>query len=144
MACKLSKKCDVEDAIDAVLDYLDKQGLDKRDFNIVNASGYSRSNKAKPKSFVSFLERVYNDFEIAPEFINSLSIAGVDGTIRRSIKEAEFKGRLRAKTGTLTGVRSLAGYFYSDGHVYAFIIVANDPNAHKLLDYEGKILQNIK
>jgi D-alanyl-D-alanine carboxypeptidase/D-alanyl-D-alanine-endopeptidase (penicillin-binding protein 4) len=144
LACKISKNCDVNDAIKAVFDYLDKQGLDRRDFDIVNASGYSRSNKAKPKSFVKFLEGVYNDFEIAPEFMNSLSIAGVDGTIRRSIREKEFKGRLRAKTGTLTGVRSLAGYFYSDNHVYAFIIVANDPNAHKLLDYEGKILQNIK
>lgn len=144
LACKVSKKCDVKDAIEAVLDYLDKQGLDRKDFEIVNASGYSRSNKSKPKSFVKFLDKVYNDFEIAPEFMNSLSIAGVDGTIRRSIREKEFKGRLRAKTGTLTGVRSLAGYFYSDNHVYAFIIVANDPNAHKLLDYEGKILQNIK
>jgi D-alanyl-D-alanine carboxypeptidase/D-alanyl-D-alanine-endopeptidase (penicillin-binding protein 4) len=144
LACKVSKKCDVKDAIEAVLDYLDKQGLDRKDFEIVNASGYSRSNKSKPKSFVKFLEKVYDDFEIAPEFMNSLSIAGIDGTIRRSIREKEFKGRLRAKTGTLTGVRSLAGYFYSDNHIYAFIIVANDPNAHKLLDYEGKILQNIK
>jgi len=143
LACKMSDKCDVDKAIEAVFKYLADNGFDKSDFNIVNASGYSRSNTAKPKSFVKFLEKVYNDFEIAPEFINSLSIAGVDGTIRKSIREPEFKGRLRAKTGTLTGVRSLAGYYYKNNHVYAFIIVANDPNSHKLLDYEGKILQNI-
>lgn len=143
LACKLSDKCDVNKAIEAVFKYLVDNGLDKHDFNIVNASGYSRSNTANPRGFVNFLEKVYSDFEIAPEFINSLSIAGVDGTIRRSIRESEFKGRLRAKTGTLTGVRSLAGYYHKNNHVYAFIIVANDPNAHKLLDYEGKILQNI-
>ncbi len=143
LACKISEKCDVRKAIEAVFKYLTDNGLDERDFSIVNASGYSRSNTSSPRGFVKFLEKVYSDFEIAPEFINSLSIAGVDGTIRRSIKEPEFKGRLRAKTGTLTGVRSLAGYYYKNNHVYAFIIVANDPNAHKLLDYEGKILQNI-
>jgi len=143
LACKISEKCDVKKAIDAVFKYLGDNGLDTKDFNIVNASGFSRSNTTTPLGFVKFLGMVYNDFEIAPEFINSLSIAGVDGTIRRSIKEPEFKGKLRAKTGTLTGVRSLAGYYYKNNHVYAFIIVANDPNAHKLLDYEGKILQNI-
>jgi len=144
LACKVSKKCDLNAALEAVFNYLSEQGLGHKDFDIVNASGYSRSNKAKPKSFVKFLEKVYEDFEIAPEFVNSLSIAGVDGTIRRTISEKELKGKLRAKTGSLTGVRSLAGYLYSDNHVYAFIIVANDPNAHKLLDYEGKILQNVK
>ena len=144
LACKMSEKCDVSKAIEAVFKYITDNGLDKHDFNIVNASGYSKLNTVKPRGFVKFLEKVYNDFEIAPEFINSLSIAGVDGTIKKSIREPELKGRLRAKTGTLTGVRSLAGYYYKNNHVYAFIIVANDPNAHKLLDYEGKILQNIK
>jgi len=143
LACKVSEKCEVASALGTVFKYLVDNGLDKKDFNIVNASGYSDANTAKPRSFVKFLEKVYNDFEIAPEFINSLSIAGVDGTIRKSIREPELKGKLRAKTGTLTGVRSLAGYYYKNNHVYAFIIVANDPNSHKLLDYEGKILQNI-
>jgi len=129
-------------AVGMVKDYLVGIGLDKSSFEITDASGFSRTNRIQPIAMVKFLDHMYGDFETGPEFINSLSISGVDGTIRRSLKSKTLTGRVRAKTGTLDGIRSLAGYLKADNTVYAFIIVANDVNAHKLLDWEGKILDN--
>jgi serine-type D-Ala-D-Ala carboxypeptidase/endopeptidase (penicillin-binding protein 4) len=140
---KFGDASDTNKAIKLISDYLEKMGIDRSGFEIVNGSGFSKMNRIKPNEMIKFLENVYHDFSISPEFINSLSIAGVDGTIRKTHKSDFMTGKLRAKTGTLTGVRSLAGYVNYGDKVYAFIIAANDGNAYLLTDWEGKILESI-
>ena len=140
---KFGKASEVDKAISLTKDYLESMGLNRSGFDVVNGSGFSRMNKVKPKEFIKFLDHVYNDFGISPEFINSLSIAGIDGTIKRTHKSEFLTGKLRAKTGTLSGIRSLAGYLSNKGKIYAFIIVANDPNAYSLMNWEGRILESI-
>lgn len=122
-------------------DYLEDKKLNPGSFEVVNASGFSRMNRSKPADFVKFLAAAYNDFHIGPEFINSLPISGVDGTIRRSLGRSGLRGNIRAKTGTLSGIRSLAGYMSGPDAVYAFIIVSNDRDAYKMMDWEGDILE---
>ena len=140
---KFGKASDVDKAINLISNYLKEMGLDKNGFEIVNGSGFSRMNKIKPAEMIKFLDHVYRDFGIAPEFVNSLSIAGVDGTIRRTHKTDFLTGNMRAKTGTLTGVRSLAGYLNYKDKIYAFIIAANDPNAYSLMNLESKVLEDV-
>ena len=140
---KFGKASDVDKAINLVSNYLKEMGLDKNSFEIVNGSGFSRMNRIKPTEMIKFLDHVYRDFGIAPEFVNSLSIAGVDGTIRRTHKTDFLTGNMRAKTGTLTGVRSLAGYLSYKDKIYAFIIAANDPNAYSLMNWESRILEDV-
>ena len=123
--------------------YLKETGVDSKSFEVVNASGFSKMNKTKPSDFVKFLSNVYGDFQISPEFVNSLPISGVDGTIRRSLGASSIKGKIRAKTGTLSGVRSIAGYVAGKRNVYSFIIVVNDPAAYNMINWEGKILETI-
>ncbi|MCX6111934.1 MAG: D-alanyl-D-alanine carboxypeptidase/D-alanyl-D-alanine-endopeptidase [Proteobacteria bacterium] len=139
---KFGKASDVNKAIELISDYLKEIGLDKDGFEIINGSGFSRMNRIKPVEMIKFLDYAYRNFSISPEFMNSLSIAGIDGTIRRTHKTDFLTGNLRAKTGTLTGVRSLAGYLNYKDKVYAFIIAANDPNAYFLMNWEGKILED--
>jgi serine-type D-Ala-D-Ala carboxypeptidase/endopeptidase (penicillin-binding protein 4) len=122
-------------------DYVREIGLDPNSFEVVNASGFSRMNRTKPSDFVKFLASVYDDFQTGPEFINSLPISGIDGTIRRTHAGANVKGKIRAKTGTLSGVRSLAGYVSGERTVYAFIIVVNDPKANNMTNWESRILE---
>jgi D-alanyl-D-alanine carboxypeptidase/D-alanyl-D-alanine-endopeptidase (penicillin-binding protein 4) len=140
---KFGDASDIDRTVKLIGDYLIGMGINRSGFEIVNGSGFSRMNKIKPDEMIKFLENVYRDFSISPEFINSLSIAGVDGTIRKTHKSDFMTGKLRAKTGTLSGIRSLAGYINYKDRAYAFIIVANDTNAYSLVDWEGKILENI-
>jgi D-alanyl-D-alanine carboxypeptidase len=67
---------------------------------------------------------------VHPEFLAQLAVGGVDGTLRARFDEPALRGRVRAKTGTLEHVASLAGYILrSDGRApVVFALVANDVN----------------
>ena len=57
-------------------------------------------------------------------FYESLPIAGVDGTLQNRMKQTKARGNVHAKTGSVTGVSSLAGYVKAaDGHQLAFVII---------------------
>ena len=65
--------------------------------------------------------------EWAPEFVSSLPIAGVDGTIRNRMKGTPAQGNLHAKTGTLDKARSLSGYVTTaDGRMLLFSALCNN------------------
>src|SRR5205823_6372706 len=74
-----------------------------------DGSGLSRSDLVSPETIVSVLDamRRSSNFSL---FYESLPIAGVDGTIRTRMRDTPAQGNLRAKTGTLSMVRSLSGY----------------------------------
>ena len=91
-----------------------------------NGSGLFASNRFSPRQLVSLLALVYRDFRLGPDLLASLSIAGVDGTIRSRMAGGSAEQRIRAKTGTLDGVSSLSGYAALDGmSPLAFSIVVN-------------------
>ncbi|MBN1115320.1 MAG: D-alanyl-D-alanine carboxypeptidase/D-alanyl-D-alanine-endopeptidase [Oligoflexia bacterium] len=129
--------------LDAVRKYLLRMGFSGGDFNIVNASGFSRDNKTTARALVAFLKNMYFDFQAGPEFVNSLAISGMDGTIKKTIGDDKLKGKIRAKSGTMNGIRGLAGYANGKNSVYAFVILANHRNAYKLVDWEGRILAEV-
>ena len=59
-----------------------------------------------------------------PEYLMSLPVAGVDGTLSWRMKESEAEGVLRAKTGTMRGVTTLGGYaMTADGEILAFAML---------------------
>ena len=63
----------------------------------------------------------------AEAFRNSLPPAGEDGTMKSYFRDTLFRGNLRAKTGTLSRVRSYAGVFRAaSGREFAFCIIVNN------------------
>ena len=60
-------------------------------------------------------------------FLASLPASGIDGTLRRRMKAPPYRGRIRAKTGYITGVSCLSGYVLDDSgkEVLAFSILVN-------------------
>ena len=93
-------------------------------FRIVDGSGLSRYNLVTAELLANLLVFVYNDFELMPDYVASLPIAGVDGTLKNRMKGMRAEKVLRAKTGTLSGVSALAGYTVTaDGEVLAFSIL---------------------
>ena len=68
---------------------------------------------------------MHQDFEIGPEFVGSLGVAGTQGTIAFRMRNTPAERRLRAKTGTLRGVSALSGYVVDpDNRTLIFSILA--------------------
>jgi serine-type D-Ala-D-Ala carboxypeptidase/endopeptidase (penicillin-binding protein 4) len=95
-------------------------------FVVRDGSGLSRSDLISPEAIVSILEAMRHSPNFAV-FFESLPIAGVDGTIRTRMRETPAQGNLRAKTGTLSMVRSLSGYVRTaDGRLLEFSMLCNN------------------
>jgi len=119
-----------EKGCDATLDYMKKIGAFQPGIVIEDGSGLSRENRQSPESLVKVLTHVAETPEIFPEFLEAMAIGGVDGTIQYRFKNTRLEKRLRAKTGYLYGVVTLAGYAWNtEGEPFAFAIMINDPPA---------------
>ena len=89
-----------------------------------DGSGLSLYNYLSAEIEVAFLRYAYGKEHIYKELIEALPIAGVDGTLKDRMRGTCAEGNVRAKTGTLSGVFSLAGYCKAgNGHHLAFAII---------------------
>jgi D-alanyl-D-alanine carboxypeptidase/D-alanyl-D-alanine-endopeptidase (penicillin-binding protein 4) len=115
-----------EKGLEFVQKFLVQLGVSPGEFNLADGSGLSRQNRITPRAMVTLLEGVHDDFRIWPEYIASLAVVGVDGTVRKRLRRSPSARRIRAKTGLLAGVRSLSGYASaSNGETLAFSIISN-------------------
>ncbi len=106
--------------------YLERVGLKKEEYAFINASGFSRGNRMTPAQLGRLLEAMREDFTSYPEFLTSLPIGGVDGTLKNRLRNTAGERWVRAKTGLLNGVVGLAGYAGKpDGGVRAFVFIYN-------------------
>ena len=103
---------------------LAEMGVDVEAIRFSDGSGVSRYGLLSPDAIISLLANMYQNFSVRNEFIASLPIAGVDGTLSRRMKGMAAEGIVHAKTGSLGGVSTLAGYTTADdGEVLAFSIM---------------------
>ncbi|MDA8562047.1 D-alanyl-D-alanine carboxypeptidase/D-alanyl-D-alanine-endopeptidase [Gammaproteobacteria bacterium] len=127
---------------DAIKNILTKKAfVNSKGLVIVDGSGLSRENKIKPSQMMQVLDFAYHNYGTNYEFISSLPIAGRDGTLKNRLHIVATK--VRAKTGTMSGVVSLAGYAYSkDKEPFAFVIMINGQNgmSWKYREIEDKIV----
>jgi D-alanyl-D-alanine carboxypeptidase/D-alanyl-D-alanine-endopeptidase (penicillin-binding protein 4) len=115
------------DGTTAVRTYLAKLGLPAAGYRADNGSGLFGASEVSAKQVVTLLRAAYRDFRIGPDLVASLPIGGVDGTLAKRWHGHAARGRVRAKTGTLDKVTTLAGYIGLDGgHQLAFAILVND------------------
>jgi D-alanyl-D-alanine carboxypeptidase/D-alanyl-D-alanine-endopeptidase (penicillin-binding protein 4) len=106
--------------------YMKSLNVSEKDFSFPNPSGLTRDNKVTAQAMWIVLENLKEQFRLQPEFISSLPIAGVDGTLRNRMKGTPGERWVRAKTGLLDGVVSLAGYAgRKDGSVIPFVLIYN-------------------
>lgn len=114
--------------VEIIREELEKINITKNEITIVNPSGLTRQNAFSAQALNKVLTNVKKDFSIYPIFIDSLPIAGVDGTLKKRMKNTQAEGWVRAKTGYLDGVVSLAGYAgRRDGTVLTFSFLYNGP-----------------
>jgi D-alanyl-D-alanine carboxypeptidase/D-alanyl-D-alanine-endopeptidase (penicillin-binding protein 4) len=99
-------------------------GLPLDGITLIDGSGLSRENRVSARLLVAALRRAESSFGVGPDLLAALPIAGEDGTLRRRAEDA--RRQVRAKTGTLDGVTSLAGYARTErGRELAFALISN-------------------
>ncbi len=91
-----------------------------------DGSGLSRTNAISAKHFVGLLKAMYGS-KNKEVFMNSLPVAGKSGTMRNICKGQAADGRMMAKSGSMTRIRSYAGYVKSSsGKTYAYAFIVNN------------------
>ena len=94
-----------------------------------NGSGLSRDERVTAVGLADLLQAA-NASPVAQVFVESLPIAGVDGTMRHRLANQAVVGNAHIKTGTLSDVRAIAGYVASqDGNSYVVVSFINDPRS---------------
>ncbi|HLL23028.1 MAG TPA: D-alanyl-D-alanine carboxypeptidase/D-alanyl-D-alanine-endopeptidase [Kofleriaceae bacterium] len=115
------------DGLAAVRTQLAKLGLATGSYRVGNGSGLYAASEVTPKQLVTLLAAAHRDYRIGPDLLASLPVGGLDGTLARRWHGKAAAGRVRAKTGTLDKVITLAGYVALDpDRVVAFAILVND------------------
>jgi D-alanyl-D-alanine carboxypeptidase/D-alanyl-D-alanine-endopeptidase (penicillin-binding protein 4) len=118
-----------ERALQRIADWLNARGLRFAELEIENGSGLSRSERISADSLNRLLLDAWKN-PVMPEFVSSLPIVGIDGTMKKRLNGSEATGRAHIKTGTLDSVKTAAGYALdARGRRYAVTFLINHPRA---------------
>ncbi len=110
-------------------DWLDAQGLRFRGLLLDNGSGLSRDSRASAAQLAQLLRHAAAG-PLADLVRDSLPVVGIDGTMKARLAGEPIAGRAWIKTGSLEGVRSIAGYVQAaSGRRYSVALIVNGPAA---------------
>lgn len=104
--------------------------IENAGFVMENGSGLSRTERVSALGMAQLLRRAWR-WPTMPEFLASLPIAGVDGTMSRRVQSLGVAGHAHIKTGTLAEVVSIAGYVTArSGRRLSVVCMVNHANAN--------------
>lgn len=116
-------------ATTATRQWLALKGLAVPELVLENGSGLSRIERISARNLGAILLNAWAS-PVMPELMASLPVAAVDGTLRKRLKSAEVAGQAHVKTGSLSGVRSIAGYVLdAQGNRVVVVFMVNHANA---------------
>ncbi len=130
---------------EVVRSFLDSIGCEPYEAVIIDGSGLSANNNISALMTVRLLVHMHNSSATAP-FISSLPEGAVSGTMKSYFRDEFFRGRVFAKTGTISSAKSFAGYVTTgSGRRLAFTMFANGftvPN-RIITDYMEAVVREI-
>jgi D-alanyl-D-alanine carboxypeptidase/D-alanyl-D-alanine-endopeptidase (penicillin-binding protein 4) len=116
----------LEDGQAVIIQFLSELGVDRYSYEILEGSGLTRYNRVNGELYMKLLKFMYDDRFLFDYYMNSLSVAGKDGTLRKRMIGTPAEGNVYAKTGTLNSVSALSGYVINrDNEILIFYIVMN-------------------
>ena len=116
-------------AVETVRRWLAKRKLAMPGLVLENGSGLSRRER-NTAGGLNRLLLAANASPLRDEFVSSLAVAATDGTVERRFQDGDVAGQALLKTGSLEGVRALAGYVIDDaGRRFTVVAIVNDPHA---------------
>lgn len=124
-----------------IQDWLLARGIKTAGLVIENGSGLSRDERISAADLARVLQLMWHS-PTMPEFISSLPLAGVDGTMRKRVQNMDVKAYAHIKTGSLADVAGIAGYVTArSGKRLIIVCMINHPNADKLRGAMDTLLQ---
>ena len=116
-------------SIRAVQNWLRQKGLNLPNLALENGAGLSRVERITPDGMVNLLQSA-NAHPFIAELESSLPILGTDGTVKKRLRDKDATGHAHLKTGTLDGVKTIAGYVNSrSGKRWIVVFFINHANA---------------
>ena len=113
----------------AIHGWLAENGRAFPELIVENGAGLSRLERISTEHLAQLLVAAYRS-PLMPEFVSSLPIAAVDGTMKKRLNGRAVAGHAHIKTGSLKGVKAIAGYVHDrNGKVLAVACLINHPNA---------------
>ncbi len=125
----------------SVQQVLASQGINTGGWVLDNGSGLSRTGRVTASGLADMLSVAWNS-ALMPEYVASLAIAGVDGTVKRRMRDDLTRGQAHLKTGTLRDSRALAGYVKgASGKYYILVSMVNDANALAIKKFDDELVR---
>ncbi len=123
--------------------WLRDQGISLEGVRIADGSGLDRANRLTSRFLVALLLRM-DHHPYSRDFVSSLAIAGRRGTLRNLYKGSSLDGKFFAKTGTLTGIRSISGVLQTtDGPRYVSALSAGARTPNTTIGQMLRQVQNV-
>jgi len=116
---------------DVIAKWLGDNGLEPSKLALENGAGLSRESRITAVDMAALLRFAWKQ-PYMPEYLASLSLPGLDGTLSRRFQDSELVGKAHLKTGSLDHVTAIAGYVQArSGRRFTFVAMQNDEDIHR-------------
>jgi D-alanyl-D-alanine carboxypeptidase/D-alanyl-D-alanine-endopeptidase (penicillin-binding protein 4) len=130
-------------AIDALRGWIAAKGIAAPELVLENGVGLSRSERISAATLAALLQAAWRS-AVMPEYLASLPIVGLDGTMMRRLKGDGVSGRAHIKTGLLNGARAIGGYVLDrGGRRHVVVMLVNHPNAGEAQPAMDALLRSV-
>ena len=131
----------IADGDAAVRTWLAEHSLNFAELVLDNGSGLSRRERISAENLARLLSLAWKS-PLMPEFISSLPLAAIDGTMKKRLKQNAVAGQAHIKTGSLEGVKAIAGYVLDrSGRWQIVVFLVNHANASAAQAAQDALLQ---
>jgi serine-type D-Ala-D-Ala carboxypeptidase/endopeptidase (penicillin-binding protein 4) len=125
---------------EVIKEWLRKKNIAAPELVLENGSGLSRTERASATTLGLMLDAAWRS-SVMPEFVSSMPLLGIDGTLRKRARGESVAGQAHIKGGTLSDARAMAGYLLdSAGKRWVVVMIVNHANAPLTQDAQDALL----
>lgn len=121
----------LEEGIDKIKEEWTKRGLKTNALFMYDGCGLAPNNAVSSKLMTDILTYMQTDSKNSHSFLNSLPLAGREGTVRNFLKGTRLEGKVYVKSGSIANVQCYSGYYLDGDKKYAFTIMVNNYHGNR-------------
>ena len=116
-----------EKGLETIRRYWQPLGADSTELFLYDGSGLARNNRASARYLTQVLAATARDPQVGETFVQSLPLAGSEGSVASFMRNSPLPGELRLKSGTMSDVHAYAGYYTApSGKRYTIVLMFNN------------------